>query len=541
MDNNENNNIGNNKETDFFSSKEQAQKPNFNNEGQNETNLREALNANKRKNTNPRALKDKEEKEANNNSNNSDINNKRNQKSGNKSNNNRSSGGNNSGNTNGSGSGEKKKKLGGKKSNALENAQSKLNNAGSGDHETSEGEEVVNKATSTLAKAGDKAISLAEKGLKAVWLALPMPVKIGIIIVGLLALLILIIVFSIVGIGGIYSSVANTMCNGQITYNDTKISINDYIKGTLYNEYQENDYDLDNKEFVRAYSIYVRSVVYDLYLQNDAFDASDISALTYNDKYKTAKEDDAGNDIANYTDTLLAVDETENNFFENPKEITKEEIKTIYEKTNTGVSYENALKDLSDNPDSFKITTDLNDICKELSSGTSCTLVGGQSITVPLTAPTLCPVGVQGSCQCAGGVHQYMTDVLLKDKPELLQKFYAFRSKYTSTGCNPNSMDADSYYHGGIDGEIFKASNDPAPGDIWAQQPGPCQGRRTSSGVSYYGAYPMHVYVVTKVIDSEHIEVFECNGKNDEACYFTQKTKTQYQKGIFIHVLGECK
>ena len=70
MDNNENNNIGNNKETDFFSSKEQAQKPNFNNEGQNETNLREALNANKRKNTNPRALKDKEEKEANNNRNN---------------------------------------------------------------------------------------------------------------------------------------------------------------------------------------------------------------------------------------------------------------------------------------------------------------------------------------------------------------------------------------------------------------------------------------------------------------------------------------
>lgn len=440
---------------------------------------------------------------------------------------------------------------------------------------------------------GAKLKGAAKTGLKALWIALPLAVKIIISVI----LIILIVSIVFVFINSIHTAevehIRKTLCEAKVQITKTdKLEIDDYLYGTFYNHVKTNNYykivdkDCEIEEyaitvtdeetgeeitiyppyremnpneketesrFTKEYAIYTRSIIYKDYKDQNEFKASNISYLYYNEEYKTPpklsdllKEWQDSYDYKKDSDTssmttILDIKEMRSHInnaqklFYDGAENDATSLTKIREANKINSDYEKVLEENAfniENTDEFYIYDELISAC-----GFSSTCVLKDSgETVKLDEPD----GSFGNHQCAAGVHKYMTEVIGRDHPEIALKFQEFINRYRSTGCNANSMDADSYYHGGVDGAIFPASTDPYPGDIWAKTPSSCSWRRTGSGERYYGSSSMHVYVVLEVNEDGSIKVFECNGTGHEECRVNIKNKSEYDNGIFIHVLGEC-
>ena len=410
-----------------------------------------------------------------------------------------------------------------KESSALRKAQDKTSNMGNnGDDasEKTETDEEMDKLGRGAAKAGDKALTLGKKGLKAIFDKLPPYVKLIVILVILIFFVILLVVMALSVTTMAYEGAMTQMCNSKITYNSQELSADDYIKGTLYNKMNSDTSIAYSDDYIKSYAIYIRSLIYKSIINDEPYQADSYTYLTYSDY--TSLEDDSIKDIV--TNMTTIVDETTKQYFDNPNELTEENINLIYTLSQEGKTNEEILKELSTNPDYFELNNDLEDFCTK---NGHCKLIDGQTISIPHEAPPSCPLYIEGTCQCAAGVYEYMEHVLLNDKPELWSKFLSMRAKY--------GYNAAEYYDAAVAGDFFPSSKEPAPGDIWAY----ANGHYDTNG-RYIGS--QHVFVVLDVIDENTIEVYECNFGGNELCKIWQRNlNDQYvQNGLFMHILGEC-
>ena len=411
-----------------------------------------------------------------------------------------------------------------KESSALQKAQNKSNNMGRDENDLSEKsdtDEEMDKLGRGAAKAGDKALTLGKKGFKAIFDRLPFYGKLIVILVVLLLFVVLLIVMALSVTTMAYEGAMGKMCNSKITYNSQELAVDDYIKGTIYNKMINDTSVIYSDDYIKSYAIYVRSIVYDSFLGSEDFQTSTYPFLVYSD-YTSIEDENLKNTVINMTSL---VDETTKQYIEEPKELTDENINLIYTLSEEGKTYDEILKELSQNPDYFEIRDDLDDFCTKNSY---CRLTDGQSISVPHTAPESCRLQIQGECQCAMGVYEYMEHILLADKPDLWQDFQSMRSKY--------GVNAADYYEAALAGDIFPSSKDPAPGDIWAYANGSYNANGKFTGSS------QHVFVVLDVVDDNTIEVYECNFGGNELCKIWQRdlNSASVQQGLFIHILGEC-
>lgn len=169
------------------------------------------------------------------------------------------------------------KNAGNKTKNAVNNT---LNNVAGEDGEKSEEDQALSSTLNTAKNAAAKTGKLIGKGLKKLFMLLPLSVKIIVIcsIVGII--LLAIIIGILVGNSGVdYESEA--INNVRLVNGNQSFTIAEYVKAVVYSNYKDADED-----YIAAVTIYIASNVYDNYEEKEEYSISEnFSGIAYDPNY----------------------------------------------------------------------------------------------------------------------------------------------------------------------------------------------------------------------------------------------------------------